>query len=200
MTPRSQSGCRPGVGIQVTKASPHLVPAFSPSVDPGSPGDVAKIGQLEASQGCSLFSQGQGSGAAQFHHRPLHYDRRGGGQPEGAVTSRVKHPQETPEIGSWDFGRDMSETVPAPPGTHVHETEPLLSMGSHSHPQTRETCGELTSQNKVIDAFNIHKEWELYDSIWGSPGQKASTFHLQEQMCFSVQTLERRGANRWTAV
>lgn len=116
MTPRSQSGCRPGVGIQVTKASPHLVPAFSPSVDPGSPGDVAKIGQLEASQGCSLFSQGQGSGAAQFHHRPLHYDRRGGGQPEGAVTSRVKHPQETPEIGSWDFGRDMSETVPAPPG------------------------------------------------------------------------------------
>lgn len=111
MKPRSQSGCRPGVGIQVPKASPHLVPAFSPSVDPGSPGDMAKIGQLEASQGCSLFSQGQGSGAAQFHHRPLHYYCRGGGRPEGTVTSPVKHPQETPEIGSWDFGRDKSETL-----------------------------------------------------------------------------------------
>ena len=35
----------------------------------------------------------------------------GWGAPEGTGTSPVKHPQKTPEIGSWDFGREKSQAL-----------------------------------------------------------------------------------------
>ena len=140
---------------------------------------MAQIGHLEDSQGCSLSVQPRSGlrSCTQFHHRHLHYYSQGGGCQRAPVHPLWNTPRKLQKLGAGTLVGRSRRLRPPPPGTHIHETEPLLSVGSHSYPQTHETWGELTSQNKAIDAFNIHQEWEPYDLTWVTP-RRTESLHL----------------------
>ena len=182
---------------------------IQPVCGPQVPGDTAQVRDWETAKAahCShkVKAPAGPKGAADWApllHRHLHYYSQGS-KPLRHLRTSWKMPPGTPrnrEWGLWEGGAPcLGHCATTSRGTRS-KTEPSLLMGSHLCLQAYETCSELGLWNKVIDIFNIHKEWKMDDLIWVTLGQKGSIFNLQEQMCFSVQMLKRHKTIRLTTM